>query len=192
MLQNGCVRRLSRIECYRPLILLLLIRRDTQCSATCRLIIVILAAVLGAFTDNLSNDLGDSHLIVVPPSIPGTSRPRATLPYPLCDSSVGGLSTLDLCVMSVLSYSNDTAAAVDTAAWFGAANASASLLWVGRFDTGLRMNAYNVTGAPPLPPGGTVVVVTRGSRTMTDFAQVGLRGLTFLLRIHSSRESAWP
>lgn len=143
-------------------------------SSFCRILIAVFAAFFGALSDNLGADAGITQPVVLaqpPPSAPQPVRLPEAFPYPVCGYSAGGLSVLDLCVMSALSYVRDDQAANETATWFQPAGKSVAQIADGRFKTGLRVKSFNVTGGPPIPPGGTVLVVTRGSKTAADIAQ---------------------
>ena len=65
-------------------------------------------------------------------------------------------------------------AANDTSTWFAPAGAVASRVTLSSElavpEQGLNYSIYNISGPPPLIPGGSFVVVTRGTHASTDVA----------------------
>ena len=142
-------------------------------SVFCKYLIAIVAAILGAFTD--SNDVPPANPCSIVTLNGSITYPEA-LPYPICNQFSAGLSPIDLCVMSSLAYSTNTAAETDAKAWFGAAGARVDLLQFQSSNLGLQVSAYSISnstsGGDPFEENSTIVIVTRGTHAAADVSEV--------------------
>lgn len=143
-------------------------------SGVCRYLIVLIAAILGAFTSNTSNSDGKTYVFV--DSKTGSPRIPEPLPYPICSQRNNGISPLDLCVLSSLAYSNKTNATSDAKNWFLPAKASVSLIYFGSVgstpEPSPHVAVFNISGDAPFAENGTIVISVRGSKALADFAEV--------------------
>lgn len=140
------------------------------CGVTCRAIIIIVAALVGAFSGSVLQDAGWAVLHV---DTRGTSSFPAELPqdrYATCDHRSNGLSPLDLCVLSMAAYSNDSCAAMDVSSWFAPVGASAAVVYSSSSNgtnsrLGPRFRVYNISSAAQ---SSSFVVTVRGTASASD------------------------
>lgn len=140
------------------------------CGVICRVIIIVVAAVVGAFSGSVLGDAGVAvHLVntsghsSLPPAPPQYR-------YAACDHKSNGLSPLDLCVLSMVAYSNDSYAADDVASWFAPVGANATVIASDNGTSslsGLRFRVYNVSSRQAGTE-SSVVVAVRGTQSAND------------------------
>lgn len=105
-----------------------------------------------------------------------TATAGERLPYPVCNVAVGGLSIIDLCIISALAYEeNETYAYSQLNSWLKPAGANVSIVSPRDFYPDFWFSdriAVRVINIVPPERNGTFVVAIRGTASGADFAQV--------------------